>query len=108
MADRLGLTGQCAPHHNDRLEDAGLLWQRLVLSAVISRVPGFLEVGERKVRFVHEMANRANGVVAAICEITGVSLNFETRRSQALPEEILDRARALVVDYDFAAVRPGG
>jgi acyl-CoA thioesterase FadM len=54
------------------------------------------------------MANRANGVVAAICEITGVSLNFETRRSQALPEEILDRARALVVDYDFAAVRPGG
>jgi acyl-CoA thioester hydrolase len=62
---------------------------------------GFLNVSERKVMFVHEMINRGTGEVTAIAEITGVMLDTSVRRSTTIPQENLDRANKLLVDYDF-------
>ena len=62
---------------------------------------GFLETGTRKVRFVHEMKNRGTGDVTAVAEMTGVMLDTTERRSAHLPQEFLDRANGLLVDYDF-------
>jgi acyl-CoA thioester hydrolase len=62
---------------------------------------GFLNVSERKVMFVHEMINRQTGDVAAVAEITGVMLDSVKRKSALIPQENLDRAKELIVEYDF-------
>ncbi len=64
---------------------------------------GFLEVGRRKCRFVHEMTNRTTGEITAVVECTGVGMNRATRRSAELPEDVRNRAEALLVEYDFEA-----
>ena len=61
---------------------------------------GFLEVGERKCRFVHEMRNRTTGEVTAISELTGVALDTKTRRSRNFPDDVRQRAEALLTGYD--------
>ena len=62
---------------------------------------GFLNVSERKVMFVHETINRQTGDVAAVAEITGVMLDSVKRKSALIPQENLDRAKELIVEYDF-------
>ena len=62
---------------------------------------GFLNVSERKVMFVHEMINRQTGDVAAVAEITGVMLDSVKRKSALIPQENLERAKELIVEYDF-------
>ena len=61
----------------------------------------FLNVSERKVMFVHEMINRQTGDVAAVAEITGVMLDSVKRKSALIPQENLERAKELIVEYDF-------
>jgi acyl-CoA thioester hydrolase len=58
-----------------------------------------LEIREKVVRFVHEMRNAENGEIAAVCTLTGVHSDTQTRKSCALPAEILQRGRALVRPY---------
>ena len=62
---------------------------------------GFLNVSERKVMFVHEMINRQTGDVAVVAEITGVMLDSVKRKSALIPQENLERAKELIVEYDF-------
>jgi len=40
-----------------------------------------LEIGDRSIRFRHEMRNAETGEIAASCEITGVHLDRRTRKS---------------------------
>ena len=61
----------------------------------------FLEVKEKTARFVHEMRHAVNGEVSAICVLTGVSIDTQTRRSCPLPAEIVERGRKLVRAYDL-------
>jgi len=61
----------------------------------------FLEVKEKTARFVHEMRHAVNGEVSAICVLTGVSIDTQTRRSCPLPIEIVERGRKLVRAYDL-------
>ena len=60
----------------------------------------FLEAREKVARFVHEMRNAQSGEISAICVLTGVSMDAETRKSCPLPPEVLQRGRALVCAYD--------
>ena len=60
----------------------------------------FIEVREKVARFVHEMRNAQTGEVAAICVLTGVSMDAESRKSCPFPEEMVARARSLVRPYD--------
>ena len=51
-----------------------------------------LEIGNKSIRFVHEMRNAETGEIAAICEITGVHLDRQARKSVAFAETIRRRA----------------
>ncbi|HUQ24584.1 MAG TPA: thioesterase family protein [Burkholderiales bacterium] len=60
-----------------------------------------LEVREMSAKFVLEMRQAVTGEVAAICVLTGVSIDTQTRKSCAFAAEIVDRARALVGTYNL-------
>ena len=72
---------------------------------VVAIGSALLDVREKLVKFVHEMRNQESGEVAAVCVLTAVHIDTATRKSCALPEAIVERARALVRSYDFAALR---
>jgi acyl-CoA thioester hydrolase len=59
----------------------------------------FLEVRDKVAKFVHEMCNAQTGEVAAICVLTGVSIDALTRKSCPFPQELVARAQALVRAY---------
>ena len=60
----------------------------------------FLEVREKLARFVHEMRNAVTGEIAAICVLTGVHIDSQTRKSCPFPAEIVERGRSLVGVYE--------
>jgi acyl-CoA thioester hydrolase len=55
-----------------------------------------LEVREKVIRFVHEMASGETGEIAASCELTVVHLDRARRKSAPLPPAVAERARAMV------------
>jgi acyl-CoA thioester hydrolase len=61
----------------------------------------FLEVRDKAAKFVHEMRNGVSGEIAAICVLTGVHTDSQTRKSCAFPPEILERGRSLVRAYEL-------
>ncbi len=69
------------------------------LVSVHSRI---LAVSDKSVRFVHEMRNSEKNVIAAICEITGVHIDRQARKSCPLPPEIRQAALALVPEQPGA------
>ena len=62
----------------------------------------FLEVRDKVAKFVHEMRNAATGEVSAICVLTGVHIDAQTRRSCPFPGDILARGRSLVRAYELS------
>jgi acyl-CoA thioester hydrolase len=44
-----------------------------------------LAIGEKSIRYVHEMRNAETGEVAAVCEITGVHLDRKVRKTCPFP-----------------------
>ena len=58
-----------------------------------------VEIRDKVLRFVHEMHNTETGEIAAVCALTGVHIDAQTRKSCALPTEILQRGRDLVRPY---------
>ena len=59
----------------------------------------FIEVREKVAKFVHEMRNAVTGEISAICVLTGVHMDAETRKSCPFPADILERGRKLVRPY---------
>lgn len=51
-----------------------------------------LEVGQKKVRFLHRMFETLSGDEASTSEITGVHIDRSLRRSTPFPEEIYKKA----------------
>jgi acyl-CoA thioester hydrolase len=47
-----------------------------------------LEIRDKSIRFRHEMRNAETGEIAAICEITGVHMDRQARKSIAFAETI--------------------
>jgi len=60
-----------------------------------------LELRDKVAKFVHEMRNAETGEIAAVCVLTGVHIDAETRKSCPFPAEILERGRKLVGAYDL-------
>jgi len=60
-----------------------------------------LEVREKSAKFVHEMRHAVTGEIAAICVLTGVSIDTRTRKSCPFAADVVERARALVGSYDL-------
>src|SRR5512145_3189814 len=55
-----------------------------------------VEVREKVLRFGHEMVNAETGEVAATSELTGVHFDTDARRACPMPDEVAQRARAMV------------
>jgi acyl-CoA thioester hydrolase len=58
-----------------------------------------VEIRDKVLRFVHEMRNAETGEIAAVCVLTGVHIDTQTRKSCVFPAEILQRGRDLVRPY---------
>jgi acyl-CoA thioester hydrolase len=77
--------------------------RELLAGDTIAVRSAFLEVREKVARFVHEMRNAATGEVSAICVLTGVSMDAQTRKSCPFPDDMIARARKLVRAYEIPA-----
>jgi acyl-CoA thioester hydrolase len=54
-----------------------------------------LELGEKSVRFVHEMRNGETDEVAALCELTGVHMDRLARKAVAFPSDVREKIAAV-------------
>jgi len=61
----------------------------------------FVEVREKLAKFVHEMRHGVTDEVSAICVLTGVHIDTQTRKSCPFPAEVVERGRKLVRAYDL-------
>ena len=55
-----------------------------------------VKVGNRSIRFSHEMKNDETGETAAISVIAGVYFNAKTKKASLLPEDVRERALAAI------------
>lgn len=55
-----------------------------------------VELRERALKMAHEMVHVESGEVCAVCELTAVCLDPQTRKARDFPSEIADRARQLL------------
>ena len=55
-----------------------------------------LEVKEKSVRFMHEMWNDESGELAARTVLVGVHLDLTARKAKLLPQDVRERAAALI------------
>ena len=62
----------------------------------------FLEVREKVAKFVHEMRHGVTSELAAVCVLTGVHTDAQTRKSCPFPADIVERGRKLVRAYDLS------
>ena len=62
--------------------------RELMAGDVIEVRTRILEIREKVIRFVHEMTNVETQEVAAICEITAVHMDRNTRKSCPFPETV--------------------
>jgi acyl-CoA thioester hydrolase len=70
--------------------------RELLPGDVITVVSELLEVGEKKLKFRHEMRALATGEVCAACTLTAVHMDTQARKSCVLPKSVADTARNLV------------
>jgi acyl-CoA thioester hydrolase len=74
-----------------------IAYQRELLAGDIVEVrSALLEVRDRSIRFKHEMRNAETGEVAAVCEITGVHMDRQARKSTAFSDSIRRTAARLL------------
>jgi acyl-CoA thioester hydrolase len=67
--------------------------RELLAGDIVEITSRVLEVRDKTIRFLHEMRNAETGEIAATCEITGVHMDRQARKSAVFPEAI--RAAAM-------------
>src|SRR5262245_61147611 len=95
----LGLTR--ARLRDEKLGMAGLeqhieYKRELFAGDVVTITSTVLEVKDKVLRFAHEMKNDATGEVAAKTVLVAVHLHAVARKSRPLPEDVRERARAMI------------
>jgi acyl-CoA thioester hydrolase len=75
--------------------------RELLAGETVAIRSAFLEVRDKVAKFVHEMRNGVTGEISAICVLTGVHTDAQTRRSCPFPPQVVERARGLVRAYDL-------
>ena len=68
--------------------------RELLAGDIVEIGNALLEVGDKSIRFVHEMRNAETGEIAAICEITGVHMDRQARKSAPFAVAIREAARS--------------
>jgi len=64
---------------------------------IITVRSGVLEMRQKVFRLYHEMRNEETGEIAATTTLTGVHMDTRLRKACPFPEEILQRAREMIV-----------
>jgi acyl-CoA thioester hydrolase len=78
-------------------------YRRELLAGDIVEVRSFLlEMRDKSIRFAHEMRNAETGEIAATCELTGVHLDREARKSVAFDAAIREAARKHLAEAEPA------
>ena len=62
--------------------------RELLAGDVVEVRSSLLEIGNKSIRFVHEMRNAETGEIAATCEITGVHMDRQARKSAPFEDAI--------------------
>ena len=75
-----------------------ITYKRELLAGDIVEIKStLLEIREKSIRFVHEMCNAETGEIAATCEITGVHMDRQARKSIPFADTIRRAAAKLLV-----------
>jgi acyl-CoA thioester hydrolase len=90
--------GAVYPWHCDHMGHMNVMWYVGKFDLLRS---AFLKVRDKLARFVHEMRNGVTAEISAICVLTGVHTDSQSRKSCEFPAEILERGRGLVRAYDL-------
>jgi len=59
---------------------------------------GILEMNPKQIRFYHEMLNNESGEIAATTVITGIHMDTQDRKACPFPDELVERARGMIVE----------
>ena len=70
--------------------------RELYAGDVVTVTSVVLEVKDKAIRFLHEMKNDETGETAAKTTLVGVHLDMSTRKARSFPEDVRQRARALI------------
>ena len=71
--------------------------RELLAGDIVEIKSSLLEIRERSIRLRHEMRNAETGEVAAVCEITGVHMDRQARKSAPFAETVRRAAAKLLV-----------
>lgn len=94
---RIGLTPTYLRQSNRGMAavQQNITYRREMLAGDIVEIKSILlEIRDKSIRYRHEMRNAETGEVAAVCEITGVHMDREARKSAAFPDTIRKLAEA--------------
>ncbi len=79
----------------------------LVAGDVVTIRSGVVEIKDKVVRFYHEMRNEENGQIAATTTLTAVHIDTRARKSCRFPEQVIERARGMIVEQESSTDRSG-
>jgi acyl-CoA thioester hydrolase len=71
--------------------------RELLAGDIVEIRSSLLDVGDKSIRFRHEMRNAESGEIAATCEITGVHMDRALRKSTAFAPDIRKAAAQYLV-----------
>jgi acyl-CoA thioester hydrolase len=74
--------------------------RELYAGDVVSVTTTVLEIRDKAIRFAHEMTNDETGEPAARMVVVAVHLDAAARKARAFPEDVRDRARAMIAGAD--------
>jgi acyl-CoA thioester hydrolase len=75
--------------------------RELVAGETVSIRSAVLEIRDKVLKWVHELRNAETGEISAVCVLTAVHIDAQTRKSCALPPEVIERGRANLRNYQF-------
>ncbi len=70
--------------------------QELLAGSIVEVRSRVAEVREKTIRFVHEMRNAETGEVAAVCELTAVHTDRQTRKACPFPADVMAKIQAAI------------
>jgi acyl-CoA thioester hydrolase len=70
--------------------------KELVAGSTLSIYSSVLDVKDKSLKFRHEMRNDETGEIAATAILVGVHFDTKVRKACPIPEDLRDRARAMI------------
>jgi len=74
--------------------------RELVAGDIVEIRSALLEIGEKSIRFMHEMRNGETGELAASCEISGVHMDRQARKSVMFTDAVRRSAAKHIVSAE--------